>query len=506
MPGVVRLRRSAGRQARSERRSRSVQGWGVALRIHRAAAGYAGRRAWPPALLLILSFATAARANDLPGRLDRALAHQGCRGAQLGVLVVDAASGDELFARNADTPLSPASNMKVLTAVAALAAFGPAHQFTTTVSSDAPIAADGSVGTLAIRGGGDPALTSEELWRLAADLARRGLRRVRDGLLLDDSYFDSQRWNDAWGATSARAYHAPVAALTANYGSFSAEVAPPARSGQPVRVSLDPPASYLALTDTVRAAGKTALTVDRSGDGDRDRVRVAGSIRPGGDSVIIQRSVTDPVRYAGSVLRLQLQALGIAVDGADRVGPVPPGYHQLFTFHGKPITQVVGLLMKWSNNNVAEMLVKGLGARSTGAPGSWASGVAAVQSQLAALGVDLSGLRMVDGSGLAAANRVTPRTLVSALRAGRAAFAFGAELEASLPIAGRDGTLKKRAPAATDRARAKTGLINGVASLSGFARTADGREVVFSILNNGADAGDAAAMAANDAFLEALVR
>lgn len=458
------------------------------------------------ALVTALHLPAASDAGELPARLERALAHPGCRAAQLGVLVVDAASGDEIFARNADTPLAPASNMKVLTAVAALAAFGPAHQFTTTVSSDVPIGADGSIGTLAVRGGGDPALTSEELWRMAADLARLGLRRVRDGLLLDDSYFDDQRWNEAWGAGSARAYHAPVAALTANYGSFAAQVVPPAKKAQRARVSLDPPAPFLALVDGITVGGKTDVIVDRSADGERDRIRVAGSVRPGGDSVVVQRSVSDPVRYAGSVLRMQLQALGIAVDGADRVGPVPPGFHELLAFRGKPLAQVIGLLMKWSNNNVAEMLVKNLGARASGAPGSWPSGLAAARAQLGALGVDLSGLRMLDGSGLAKDNRVTARSLVSALRAGRASFAFGAELEASLPIAGRDGTLRKRAPDATDRARAKTGLINGVATLSGYARTAGGRDVAFSLLNNGAAAGDAAAMAANDAFLEALVR
>jgi len=113
---------------------------------------------------------------------------------------------------------------------------------------------------------------------------------------------------------------------------------------------------------------------------------------------------------------------------------------------------------------------------------------------------------MFDGSGLAAADRVTPRTLVGALRAARASFAFGPEFAAALPIAGRDGTLKKRADGATDRARAKTGLINGVASLSGYAHASDGRELIFSILNNGSPAGDAAAIAANDAFVEALVQ
>lgn len=446
------------------------------------------------------------RGAALDERLATALAHPGCRGATVGVLVADAATGEELFARHADTPLTPASNMKVLTAVAALAAFGPAHQFVTTVSADRPIDAEGSVGTLAVRGGGDPALTSEELWRLAADLQRRGLRRVRDGLLLDDSYFDGERWNPAWGSASARAYHAPVAALTANYGAFSVEVAPPPRGGLPAHVSIDPPVPFFQLADAVRLGGAAPISVERVPDGGRERVRVAGSVRPGGDTVVVQRSVADPVRYAAAVLRMQLAALGIAVDGGDRLAPVPAGYVELTAFRGRPLAEVIALLMKWSNNNIAEMLVKNLGAQASGAPGGWTNGTAAVRAQLAALGVDLAGLTMVDGSGLAASDRVTPRTLVSALRAGRDAFAFAPELAAALPIAGRDGTLRQRAAGAADRARAKTGLIDGVASLSGYARTGDGRDVAFSILNNGADAGAAAATAANDAFLEALVR
>jgi len=455
---------------------------------------------------VVLLAAGHAGADALTDRLVAVLSKPGCRGARVGVLVVDAATGTDVFARDADTPLAPASNMKVLTALAALATFGPAHQFTTTVSADRPLDGEGAVGTLAVRGGGDPALTSEVLWRLAADLQRRGLRRVRDGLLLDDAYFDNERWNPAWGSPSVRAYHAPVAALTANYGAFSVEVAPPARAGLPAAVSVDPPVPFFRLTSGVRVGGDAPISVDRDSDGDSERIRVGGSIRPGAATVAVQRSVTDPVRYAGAVLRMQLAALGIAVDGPDRVGPVPAGFRELVAFRGKPLGDVVALMMKWSNNNIAEMLVKNLGAHASGAPGSWPTGVAAVQAQLGALGVDQSGLAMFDGSGLAAADRVTPRTLVGALRAARASFAFGPEFAAALPIAGRDGTLKKRADGATDRARAKTGLINGVASLSGYAHASDGRELIFSILNNGSPAGDAAAIAANDAFVEALVQ
>lgn len=458
------------------------------------------------AALLLLLLRPAAAPADLDARLAGVLRQPGCRGATVGALVVDAGSGADLFAHAADTPLAPASNVKVLTALAALASFGPAHQFTTTIASDRPLDAEGGVGVLAVRGGGDPALTSEALWRLAADLHRRGLRRVRDGLLLDDSYFDGERWNPAWGSPSARAYHAPVAALTANYGAFSVEIAPPPRPGLPAQVSIDPPLPLFTLSNAVQVGGDAPLRVDRDSDAGRERVRVGGSVRPGAAATVVQRSVTDPVRYAAALLRLQLAALGIAVDGPDRIAPLPPGYTELVAYRGQPLRDVIALLLKWSNNNIAEMLVKDLGAQSTGAPGSWANGTAAVRARLAALGVDVTGLTMLDGSGLAAADRVTPRTLVGALRAARAAFAFGPEFAAALPIAGRDGTLKHRAAGALDRARAKTGLINGVASLSGYARTADGRELAFSILNNGSPAGELAAAACNDAFVEALVQ
>lgn len=458
------------------------------------------------ALLALLGGAGAATAAPLASQLERALAHSGFRGAQVGVLVVRAADGAELFARDPDTPRAPASNLKILTALAALAAFGPTHQFTTTLLADAPIAVDGSVGTLAVRGGGDPALTSEELWRLAADLHRLGLRRVRNGLLLDDGYFDREQWNPAWGSRSARAYHAPVAALTANYGAFTVEVAPPARAEGVARIALDPPVPYLELAARVRTGPRTSLAVDRTAVGARNRVDVAGRVRPGEPPLTIVRSVSDPVRYAAAVLRLQLTALGIVVEGDDRVAPTPVGFTELLAFRGKPLAHHIGLLLKWSNNNVAEMLVKNLGVQASGPPGSWTTGLAALRTQLTALGVPQDGLVLADGSGLAASNRVTPRTLVAALAIARRGFAFGLELAAGLPIAGRDGTLRQRARDATDRVRAKTGLINGVATLSGYAITRDGTDVIFSILTTGAAGGDGAAMAANDAFAEALVR
>jgi D-alanyl-D-alanine carboxypeptidase/D-alanyl-D-alanine-endopeptidase (penicillin-binding protein 4) len=116
---------------------------------------------------------------------------------------------------------------------------------------------------------------------------------------------------------------------------------------------------------------------------------------------------------------------------------------------------------------------------------------------------------MVDGSGLAASNRVTPRTLVSTLRNAQASFRFGPEFVAALPIAAADGTLEKRAGGVAHQVRAKTGLlvhVRGVTSLSGYAHSAAGESWVFSILVNDFPKGSAEAIAAVDRFVEELVK
>lgn len=450
----------------------------------------------------------AAAQGTLEARLAAALRHPGLRGAQVGALVVRAGDGHAVFEREPDRPLIPASNMKLLTALAALEAWGPAHRFTTRVLADRAPDADGVVGWLAVVGDGDPGLTSEHWWRLAADLRRAGLRRVDGPIWLDDRAFDSQRWNPAWGEIGSRAYEAPIGALMANYGAFLVEIQPGATPGAPARVALDPPVDFLHVSSnaTTRAAGTpTKLAVDRRATPGAERVFVSGVIARSAEPSGYWRSVADPTRYAGSVLRMQLGAVGIQVAGAGKPGAAPAAGVELLAFEGETLARIVQLFLKYSTNPVAEMLFKGLGRAGSGEAGSWANGRVALRNSLARLGLPLAQLEMVDGSGLARANRVAPRTLVTALRTARDAFRFGPELQAALPIANRDGTLKKRLKAAPDSVRAKTGLLDGVTGLSGYADGPDGL-LVFSVLANGHRRGDAAAMAALDGFAAALVR
>ena len=147
---------------------------------------------------------------------------------------------------------------------------------------------------------------------------------IRDSL--DDGAFDGDRWHPDWGAVSSRAYHAPVGGLTANYGSFAVTVRPGAAAGDPVGVEIDPPVPYLVVANratTGHVRQRSRLVVDRKPGARGEIVSVDGSIPAGGRTRTFYRSVVDPTRYAGAVLRMQLEAVGVTV-GANDIAAFTP--------------------------------------------------------------------------------------------------------------------------------------------------------------------------------------
>jgi D-alanyl-D-alanine carboxypeptidase/D-alanyl-D-alanine-endopeptidase (penicillin-binding protein 4) len=463
-------------------------------------------------MLMSLCGAAASAQSSLAVRLERVLEGRELRGSSVGALVVRQNDGQVVYAHGADRALIPASNMKILTAMAALDAFGPSHQFETVVLAAGAPDVSGAVQDLAVKGGGDPVMNSEDWWRLAADLRRSGLRAVRGDLIVDDSIFDREYWHSDWGKVSSRAYHAPVGGLTANYGAYFVRVQPGAQPRDPVRIDVDPPVPYLAVSNRATTGSRTAkrsLSVGHGvGPAGRETVEVSGTVRAGDDADLFPRSVRDAALYAGSVLKMQLEANGISVAGRVRRASGPLPAHELLRFEGRPLSEIVRLFMKYSNNSIGESLIKSIGARTTGEAGGWQSGLAAAKHRLEALGLSDPALVMADGSGLSPLNRITPRLLVDSLRRARETFGFGPELMASLPIAARDGTLEKRTRAAKDRVRGKTGLLSDqrATALSGFAERPGGDLVVYSIIVNGYTAGSRGAMDGIDRWVAELVR
>ncbi|MFP8873517.1 MAG: D-alanyl-D-alanine carboxypeptidase/D-alanyl-D-alanine-endopeptidase, partial [Myxococcota bacterium] len=213
------------------------------------------RRLWIAIVIVLLLGAPQVAAREvsqrrsLAQRLDSVLGEAPLRRARVSALVVRDRDGAVIYAHEPDRPLIPASNLKILTAMAALDTFGPAHRFETRVLATASPDAAGAVGDVFLVGGGDPVLNSEDWWRLAAELRQLGVREVKGNIVVDDSIFDGERWHPSWGETSSRAYHAPIGGLTANYGSFSVTVIAGSEPGDAVDVVVDPPIPYFAISN-----------------------------------------------------------------------------------------------------------------------------------------------------------------------------------------------------------------------------------------------------------------
>jgi len=451
----------------------------------------------------------AAAARELDAALRTIVGAAPLAGARTGILVADVESGQVLFAKDADALLNPASNVKLVTTAAALARLGPDYVFGTEFYVDPASRGSPSVRTLHVKGKGDPTLLTERLWAIAGDLAHLGIRRIGE-IAVDESFFDGERNGPGFDQEAGdRSYLAPTGAASLNWNTVAAHVAPGDRRGQRARVELEPESDFLEIDNratTVSGSGRRRIVVSSVPHGGRQRIVVEGRIPAGSRVQGIWRKVDEPGLYLGHTLRRLLQLRGVQVTGRVRLAEVPPGARLVHVAESESLGEIVRRLNKTSNNFVAEQLLKTLGAEAKGAPGSFAKGVAAVEEFLAEAGVPRGAYVMKNGSGLNDTNRFSARQLVTLLRAMWARFPLHAEYLASLPVAGRDGTIRFRMEGteAEGRLRAKTGTLENVTSLSGYVETAGRRTLAFAVLVNDFPGRAAAAVRSVDGIGAAL--
>ncbi|MGH9866653.1 MAG: D-alanyl-D-alanine carboxypeptidase/D-alanyl-D-alanine endopeptidase [Candidatus Polarisedimenticolia bacterium] len=407
--------------------------------------------------------------------------------SQVGMRVVEADTGRVLFDHNAEMPLKPASNMKVMTSAAALSLLRPEYVFNTLFMASSRPVNGVLAGDLYIKGYGSPALSGEQWWLMAREMKARGIDRVEGDLVGDDSYFDGLDRPQGWPSHTEDAfYNAPVSALSADYNAVTIVVRPGRMGGTP-EVVLTPFASFFKVANrAVTTASRSNLRVGRQFDGTQNVIVVDGQISARSAPSISYRAVEQPTFYALSAFREAASKEGIVINGVSRRGSIPQGALRLYEHESRPLTDLVRTMNKLSNNYMAESFLKTLGAETAGVPGSVEKGAAAVTSFLEGLGVDTRNLVLADGSGLSHADRLTAASLTAVLLAMYRDFESSFEFITSLPIGGVDGTLDRRMVGgpAQRRIRAKTGHLNGVSSLSGYAFTNQGRALAFSILVN----------------------
>ncbi|MBW3546686.1 MAG: D-alanyl-D-alanine carboxypeptidase/D-alanyl-D-alanine-endopeptidase [Actinobacteria bacterium] len=367
-------------------------------------------------------------------RLVQALHGISVAGPDAACLLVTQAD-QPLYEHQPDLALAPASGLKLLTGAAVLAHLDPGERLRTTVRAAAPPAGGVVEGDLWLVGGGDPVLGTAawaahftrqpalvtSLEALADRVVEAGVAEVRGRVVGDESRYDSVRAVPSWPARYLEAKEVgPLSALSVNDG--------------------------------------FAVWEGR------------------------KETFADPPAGAAGVLTDLLRQRGVTVAGEAASGTAPAGAAAVAGVDSPPMAELVGQLLRESDNGTAELLVKELGLRVAG-EGSTAAGTRVMAETLAAIGFPTAGLVVIDGSGLDPGNRVTCRLLHAVLHASKE----GEPLRQGLPVAGTSGTLSRRLvdDALSGQVRAKTGSIRGVASLSGFAVTRGGFDLTFSFILNG---------------------
>ncbi len=406
--------------------------------------------------------------------------------------VVDLSTDKELVAREAEKGLNLASNAKVLTAIAALSGLGGGFRWRTAVFAGVPDETGTVEGDLHIRGRGDPALTIDHLRALAAEVAARGIHKVEGRLVVDATYFDGvtepphfdEQPNEHAG------FRAPVSSFAVAHSAYTITVV--AQPEGAAKVSVEPAIpDYLKLTKaevTSVTTGRTRIRVDAKRKQDRVELEVTGQLRAGQGSWDPRRRVDDPTRFAAEVFKKALAEHGVRLgQRAIAFGPVPVTARLIAAHDSPTLAEVIRAMNKHSDNNIAETVLKTLGAelRTSPGPATWADGITALRAQLGKLGV-AGTYRVENGSGLYASTEVSAKQLLGVLAAAHKDYRIGPDLLASLPVGGLDGTLARRwvGKPAQGRVRAKTGTLDKVLTLAGYIGVDSGHVLGFVILAN----------------------
>ncbi len=409
------------------------------------------------------------------------------------ILAVSIDKGDAIYEFQSDKLVIPASVSKLFTAYAALKKIKPTSTFDTSVWASGAVMDGRLSGDLFLKGGGDPSLVSERMWMMVNELVRSGIKRISGNIVADSSYYDLERTPDTRPSyLTDQAYNAPIGALSFNFNTTTIYVKPAETPGKPPIVYIDPENSYVDIVNqatTGKEGTPNTVQVQRTAfvKGDiGDTVLLRGSIPVKGRELRFYRNIVNPSLYTAHMFKNFWEQRGMRLDGIVKEGSVPTSAREILNFASLPLWQVIWGMNKFSNNFVADQVLKKLGAEAWGPPGTMDKGIKALADTLEDIGIAPKSYTIIDGSGLTRKTRVTSRQTVRVLSAAASDLSISAEFMASLGVGGEDGTLRNRFPTELTQSvvRGKTGSLDGVAALAGYTTSKDNETIAFAIILN----------------------
>lgn len=423
-----------------------------------------------------------------------------------GLLIVDAESGEKLYEQNADRYFVPASNMKLFTSALALARLGPDYRFHTTLETSGTISNGVLAGDLALVGRGDPNLSNRKfpyqvkeefdgplekaLAELADGVVAKGVKEITGDVIGDDSYFPRERYPSGWEINDmVWEYGAAISAIVLDDNTVTLTLTPGEQPGSAVQGTVSPATpDFLVENDVTTSAPEVKADLTLTRDPGSNLVVVKGTMPANAAPRKLVLAIQQPALHAATVLNRLLEDRGIRVDGVARArheAAKAAGDPVVLAEHvSVPLGEAITLSNKISQNLHTEMWLRTVARQN----GPWATDddlMQVPQDFYALAGVSPDDIIQTDGSGLSRHDLVTPRAIVALLTFAQKQPWFDTYYN-SLPVAGVDGTLEDRMKStpAAGRIHAKTGSVEHVRTLSGFAETPNGRRLIFSFLSN----------------------
>lgn len=409
-------------------------------------------------------------------------------GANLALIVQKVGATTPTIDYHSQQMALPASTQKVLTALAALLQLGPDYRFTTTLESQGNITDGVLRGNLIARFSGDPTFKRQSLRNMVAVLKKQGVREIGGDVLVDTSVFASHDkapgwpWNDL-----TQCFSAPPAAAIVDRNCFSVSLYSAPNPGEMafIRVASFYPVNMFSQVRTLAKGSADAQYCELDVvPGELNRFTLTGCMTQRSEPLPLAFAIQDGASYAGAILKDELTQAGIQIGGHLKRQTIPGLNGTVIAqTQSAPLHELLKIMLKKSDNMIADTVFRTIGHERFGVPGTWRAGADAVRQVLRQkAGVDLGNNIVVDGSGLSRHNLLTPATMMQALQY---IAQHDSELNfiAMLPLSGYDGTLRYRGglhEAGVDgKVSAKTGALQGVYNLAGFITTASGQRYAF---------------------------
>jgi serine-type D-Ala-D-Ala carboxypeptidase/endopeptidase (penicillin-binding protein 4) len=445
----------------------------------------------------------------LTSGIDQALADPILKHGTKGMLIKSLDTGKILYEKNSDVLFLPASCFKLLVSSASLDILGPDYRMQTSIYISGTLTPDGTLnGDVVLVGKGDPVFKYEHLQDMAAKVKELGIKAITGNVIGDDTWFDDVRLGWGWPWDEEPYYYsAQISALNLNENVVDVWVRPALKAGDPAIVKLTPPTGYMVVRNeckTAEAGAEKTVAVSRVRG--RNVIRVSGTVPLDYKPTACEESITveEPALFACQTLIEMLRREGIEVRGQPVRGTKSDDAEFILAHDSPPLSEIISLLNKPSDNLIAECLFKNLGAQVKG-EGTAAAAEEVELDFLKRIGADISAVSISDGSGLSRTDYISPKNLVTVLRYMRDSKNYKA-FAGSLPIAGIDGTLVNRMKggAAEGKILAKTGYISRVSTIAGYTTTKSGEKLAFSIMMNGHLCRNKEATAVQDRILDML--